>query len=95
MRTISARPAGPFGSVLAVLLGALALGAALLVGAVVLALILGLAARAVAGGAVRLWWARRRASRTAQTRDHQARAGVIIEGEYRRHETGTSRRQTR
>ncbi len=92
MHGISARPAGPFASLLALVLGALLLAAAFLVGALLLALILGLAAFAAALLAVRLWWARRRVLRTPESRDHHTRNGVIIEGEYRRRETGTSRR---
>lgn len=96
MRGISARPAGPVGSILTLVLGVLLLGAAVLMGAVLLALILGVAALAGALVAVRLWWARRRGGpRSTQTEGQQGRDGVIIEGEYRRRETGTSRREPR
>lgn len=85
MRGISSTPPGPLASALALVLGAVLLGAAFLVGAVLLAVILGMAVLAGAAVALRVWWLRRGIAGARQP--HHPRDGVTIEGEYRRHET--------
>ena len=93
VRAISSRPAGPLGGALALVLGALLLGAALVVGAVLLAVILGMAALAAALLGLRLWWAGRR-ERPVDASAAPHRDGVVIEGRYTRRKTRTARHET-
>ena len=75
-------PAGLLGRALAVAIGVALAVTAFLVGALLLAVFLGIAAMVVAAVAIRLWWLRRQPAPSG--RGDRSRQRVIIEGEYRR-----------
>ncbi len=79
-------PAGnPLANALVIIIGALAIGASLILGVVALVVLGSIILIFAALVGIRVWWINRRLSRQAKSRQRQAddRQSAVIEGEYR------------